>query len=118
MVRALDAAPSNASEAPRSLMLRNACASWVRLDSASGHGGHRYLVHVRTADPLHRDESALSVTQAKVAEYLAAGATAREVATSMGLSPETVRTHIKNIYARLGIGSRAELVGRVSGVRR
>ena len=41
---------------------------------------------------------------------LIVGATAREIARELELSFHTVRTHIRKIYAKIGICSRVELV--------
>ncbi|MEZ4434206.1 MAG: LuxR C-terminal-related transcriptional regulator [bacterium] len=56
----------------------------------------------------------LTDAQRKVADLAVAGATAKEIASALDRSPETVRDHLKAIYIRLGIGSRVEL-SRVLG---
>lgn len=55
------------------------------------------------------DSIALSVREQQIVESLLYGATAREVADDLRLSFHTVRTHIRNIYAKLGVGCRIEL---------
>ena len=35
-----------------------------------------------------------------------------EIAEALSLSPETVKTHVKNLYRKLRVGSRAYAVGR------
>ena len=40
---------------------------------------------------------------------IAAGVTNRDVATQLHLSPHTVKTHVHNAFAKLGINSRAQL---------
>ncbi|MGM0577801.1 MAG: helix-turn-helix transcriptional regulator [Myxococcota bacterium] len=62
------------------------------------------------APPRVRPDAALSSTQRTVARYAAAGATTPEIARSMGRSVETIRSHMKEIYRRLGVTSRLELV--------
>jgi DNA-binding CsgD family transcriptional regulator len=52
---------------------------------------------------------ALTPQQLQIARLAAAGATNREVAARMSLSPRTVDHHMRNIFARLGIHSRIEL---------
>ncbi|MFB9849828.1 LuxR C-terminal-related transcriptional regulator [Micromonospora andamanensis] len=52
----------------------------------------------------------LTGQQLRIAHLVAAGATNREVATQMFLSTRTVDHHLRNIYHRLGIRSRTELV--------
>jgi DNA-binding CsgD family transcriptional regulator len=58
--------------------------------------------------------AALTPRQREVAELLAHGATSPEAARHLGLGVETVRTHVKAIYDRLGIASRAELARQVA----
>ncbi|MFI8292885.1 LuxR C-terminal-related transcriptional regulator [Streptomyces sp. NPDC085614] len=53
---------------------------------------------------------ALTAQQLVVARMVAEGATNREIATRLTLSPRTVDHHLRSVYARLGICSRVELV--------
>jgi DNA-binding NarL/FixJ family response regulator len=48
--------------------------------------------------------------QCAVIEEVAAGRSVHEAAGALGRGEETVRTHLKAAYARLGVSSRAELV--------
>ena len=52
--------------------------------------------------------STLSERERDVLSALAAHATTKAVAKSLGLSPETVKHHLKGIFAKLGVHSRAE----------
>jgi DNA-binding CsgD family transcriptional regulator len=52
---------------------------------------------------------ALTPTEAKVAELVAAGSTNREVADALFVSVHTVEANLKRIYRKLGIRSRTEL---------
>jgi DNA-binding CsgD family transcriptional regulator len=40
---------------------------------------------------------------------LASGRTTRQAAAALFLSPKTIEYHLRNIYRKLGIGSREEL---------
>jgi LuxR family maltose regulon positive regulatory protein len=53
-----------------------------------------------------------------VVDLLAEGATTGAIARELGLSPETVRTHIKHVFGKLGVHSRDEAVSRVERLRR
>lgn len=64
-----------------------------------------YLIGVRTLSPVDR----LTPRQIEVAREFAKGKTHRAIALQLGTSPATVRTQIQTAYARLGIGSKAEL---------
>jgi DNA-binding CsgD family transcriptional regulator len=85
-----------------------------RIDLVRVHGraeGLRYLAHVTPLRPLRLSPAAaLTEAQREIAALLASGATVSEIATMVGRSVETVRSHLKAIYQRLGVSSRAELV--------
>jgi DNA-binding CsgD family transcriptional regulator len=51
----------------------------------------------------------LTDSELKVVNLIAVGVTNRSVAAQLHLSPHTVKTHIRNAFAKLGINSRAEL---------
>jgi DNA-binding CsgD family transcriptional regulator len=51
----------------------------------------------------------LTDSELKVVNLIAEGATNRDVATQLHLSLHTVKTHVHNAFAKLGINSRAEL---------
>lgn len=55
----------------------------------------------------------LTKGEARVAQELALGFSASDVAKSLEISIETVRTHIRRIYGKLGVGSREGLLARV-----
>lgn len=61
------------------------------------------------------EESRLELThqERQVAEIVARGATNREAAAELYLSPRTVEYHLRSLFSKLGISSRAELA-RVS----
>ncbi len=52
----------------------------------------------------------LTPQQDKIARLFAEGATNREVAARLFLSQRTVERHLRNIFTRLGVRSRVELV--------
>jgi DNA-binding CsgD family transcriptional regulator len=60
---------------------------------------------------------ALTPTERRVAALVAEGRSTKEVATSLFVSPKTVEGHLSNIYAKLGIHSRAALARELSGTR-
>jgi DNA-binding CsgD family transcriptional regulator len=52
----------------------------------------------------------LTGQEMKVLEALGAGRSNKEIANSLGLSPNTVKTHTTNLYAKLGVTSRTRAV--------
>ncbi|KUM91315.1 transcriptional regulator [Streptomyces cellostaticus] len=61
--------------------------------------------------PAARDPAALlTAQQLMVARMAAEGATNREIADRLALSPRTIDHHLRGVFARLGIRSRIELV--------
>lgn len=56
------------------------------------------------------DESPLSTREIELLEQIVAGGTEAEIADRLCISPHTVRTHVKNIYRKLRVNSRAAAV--------
>lgn len=56
-----------------------------------------------------RPVDALTSHEAAIARLVATGATSREVAAQMFLSPRTIEAHLRNIFRKLGISSRRQL---------
>ena len=48
-------------------------------------------------------------------QHLLGGDSEKEVAIKLGLSQHTVHIHVKNLYKRLGVCSRAELMAKCLG---
>ena len=68
--------------------------------------------HVRSASmhPL----ADLTPQELQVSIMLAEGRTTREAAAALFLSPKTVEYHLRKVYTKLGISSRAELSEQLS----
>lgn len=58
--------------------------------------------------------AALGLTgqEVKVLERLAAGRSNKEIARDLGLSPNTVKTHVANLYAKLEVSRRTQAIGK------
>ncbi|MDA0170909.1 LuxR C-terminal-related transcriptional regulator [Solirubrobacter taibaiensis] len=67
--------------------------------------GHRVVRAARTADG-----DPLTAREREIAELVAAGRTNRETAEQLVLSTRTIEAHLRNVYAKLGVRSRIELV--------
>jgi two-component system NarL family response regulator len=57
-----------------------------------------------------RESSALTKREREVLQGVAAGLSEKKLAETLSLSPHTVHTHIKKIYRKLQVNSRAEAV--------
>ena len=54
----------------------------------------------------------LTGQEMRVLERLAAGQSNKEIARTLGLSPNTVKTHVANLYAKLEVARRTQAVGK------
>jgi len=55
-------------------------------------------------------ETFLKLRERQVLERLAQGKSSRDIATELFLSYNTVRTHTRELYRKLGVGARAQAV--------
>ena len=58
----------------------------------------------------------LSGSELRVLRYLPTNLTAPEIARELSVSRNTVKTHLRNLYAKLGTHRRAEAVTRARGL--
>jgi LuxR family maltose regulon positive regulatory protein len=70
----------------------------------------RLVVDVSGARPVVTDE--LTAREQTVLGLLPTGLSAREIGDELGISRDTVKTHIKRIYQKLGVSSRGSAVAR------
>ena len=73
---------------------------------------HLEAVGVERSAPASASAARLSAREREVLGLVAAGHTNREIATALVLSEHTVRRHVENIFAKLGVGSRAAATAR------
>lgn len=59
--------------------------------------------------------SELTAQELQVARMLAQGRTTRETAAALFLSPKTIEYHLRNVYLKLDVRTRAELAQRLGG---
>jgi len=84
-----------------------ACAHWRSLPQA----GHYVADADLAGEPLEMDEP-LSGAELAILRYLPTRLTNMEIAGERCLSVNTVKTHLKHIYRKLGTGDRATAVAR------
>ncbi|WP_113911758.1 LuxR C-terminal-related transcriptional regulator [Roseovarius dicentrarchi] len=68
----------------------------------------RVMAHFRATGPIAEDGGALTPREAEVLGLIARGLRVADVALALDLAPSTVASHIKAIYRKLNISSRAE----------
>ncbi len=72
----------------------------------------RHIIEHFNEKGIKPDESALTERENQVVSYLLDGLTYNKIGKILGMSVNTVRFHIKNIYRKLHISSRAELMSK------
>jgi DNA-binding CsgD family transcriptional regulator len=60
-----------------------------------------------------KPRSDLHETELEVMSGLVAGQTDRTIAASLNISAHTVRSHIKNIFQKLGVGTKSQAVAAI-----
>jgi DNA-binding CsgD family transcriptional regulator len=100
-----------------------ALADWLgdgRSQSLLRRSGDRRLVIERTADSLILEERVeeipLTARERDVLAWVARGKTNAEIAQLLWLAPSTVRKHLENVYAKLGVSTRTAAVARFLGL--
>ena len=67
-----------------------------------------FIEEVRMADPDAPRTAPLSKREREILQKVADGATTRQVATELGISPHTVKTHLERIFEKLSANDRAQ----------
>ncbi|GAA1654352.1 hypothetical protein GCM10009744_53250 [Kribbella alba] len=75
------------------------------------HDNVRCVLVISPQVPRH----ALSPRELQIARLVADGATNRAIASSLDISPWTVSTHMRRIFTKLDVCSRAEMVAQFFG---
>ena len=93
--------------------LRTALEAFERLGAAPWAERARAELRASGETARKRDPSSraqLTPQELQIARFVGQGATNREIAAQLFLSPRTVDHHLRNVFAKLGISSRAELI--------
>jgi LuxR family maltose regulon positive regulatory protein len=59
---------------------------------------------------------ALSAREADILRLIADGLSNKEIARDLAIAPETVKSHVKNIFAKLNVERRAQAVSRAQSL--
>jgi DNA-binding CsgD family transcriptional regulator len=81
----------------------------VLLDTVVDGVRYQLLRAVAVPEAVH-----LSSRELEIARMIARGHTNRTIAAVLDISPWTVSTHLRRVYAKLNVGSRAAMVARLS----
>jgi DNA-binding CsgD family transcriptional regulator len=76
--------------------------------------GHR-LTAKKPAAPFERNTAAiaslgLTPRECEILDHLASGQSNKELARALGVSPNTVKTHLANLFAKLGVDRRVKAI--------
>jgi DNA-binding NarL/FixJ family response regulator len=75
------------------------------------HAGRRYLSpEIAQQIALHSSEDSLSVREIDVLRLVAIGKANKEIAGELSVSEDTVKAHLKSIFAKLNVGDRTQAV--------
>ena len=69
-----------------------------------------FIEEVRLGEADGPRAAPLSKREREILQKVADGSTTRQVATELGISPHTVKTHLERIFEKLGANDRAQAV--------
>lgn len=109
-------------EGPTMAELLNACLRKAKWDGAAGEGQSSslpYMKHLLRALAGTPEEEAqqperLTGKEMSVLRLIADGQSNKEIANNLGISDETVKSHIKNVYRKLGANNRVRVLQRAA----
>lgn len=96
-------------------------AVWLRLRASRLDPSGQIAVTIELASPADRIEMfarahGLSPRERELLDILAEGVSTAAAAARLVITPNTVQDHFKSVFAKAGVHSRRELLGRVFGV--
>ena len=71
--------------------------------------------HVKGGSASPDKEATLTQRELEILQHIAAGKSDRAIAESLHISEHTVRSHIKNLFRKLGVSSKAHAVAKAHG---
>ena len=107
----------------RTVRVAGSAGGWIELHASPASGGDlgapgRVAVIVQGAAapsiaPLIAAAYGLTARERELAELILQGYATGDIAKRLHISPHTVQEHLKSIFAKAGVRSRRELVGRI-----
>jgi DNA-binding NarL/FixJ family response regulator len=83
------------------------------------HAGQRYLtrdVAEIVIDAIVGERSALSPRESAILELISKGLSNKQIARQLSITPETVKTHMKHVFAKLDVERRAQAVSKAKSL--
>lgn len=93
---------------PRELLTRQLAQLADGMPALSPTVARRIMEHFRLTGPCEQPDADLSPREREVLGLIARGLRSSDAARVLGLAESTVTSHVKSIYRKLGINSRAE----------
>lgn len=81
----------------------------------SGAIARKVVQHFRKSPPSQNRDHDLTSRETEILNHLVNGSLYKEIAKDVGIGYETVRTHLRNIYAKLHVRTRTEAVVKYLG---
>jgi LuxR family maltose regulon positive regulatory protein len=81
---------------------------------AGGGWSNRYVDHL--SSPPHGVSDALTTRERDILAMISQGQSNKHIARTLKISPETVKSHVKNIFLKLAVGTRAAAVSRAGAL--
>jgi DNA-binding CsgD family transcriptional regulator len=121
MVAELEAGLAESRARTRNLVLDRSRGDFSARDVAVLELMRPHLMRIRELAELRRTVSAspaveqLTAREREILEHVAGGLTNAQIAERLWISPGTVRKHLENVYAKLGVTNRTAAAARLSG---
>jgi ATP/maltotriose-dependent transcriptional regulator MalT len=107
--------PSDQMEMQKAKQIRN--EDWLRRSEADTtlRWRERHQRDARVGSTLVA-ASSLSSRECSILERIGQGKSNKEIAKDLSIAPETVKSHIKNIFVKLAVRKRAQAVASAQGL--
>jgi len=70
----------------------------------------------RTSSGPQKPRQMLTERENSIIEFIARGKSNKEIARALGVTPETIKTHVRRIFSKLSAASRAQAVVRAQSL--
>lgn len=86
-------------------------------DGAWNSGDPSSVAAARMLDPATLAGTTLSAREAEIVALIGQGVSNKRIASALGISIDTVKFHLKNVYAKLGVSNRTHAAERARALR-